>query len=191
MHFFWWNYAYYPPLVGQLVWLRLKLLLWELKNCVRASCPCWLIDHLKLEQNFMADLLHRAISGYNESLCWPWACVPGYQVCRYNNPKCIQLLGTWSKRWRFNWQGSQLLKIVLRPDKTYASGSFPSPTGSQVWLTHNPPPPLWHTWDPNPQKNQKMLPQMAPIFLEAPNGWLRCRRRFFFQKNRPDNFGSH
>ena len=25
----------------------------------------------------------------------------------------------------------------------------------------------------------------GPIFLEAPNLWVRCRRRFFFQKNGP------
>ena len=34
--------------------------------------------------------------------------------------------------------------------------------------------------------------KMAPIFLEAPNLWVRCRRRFFFffQKNGPWIFGS-
>ena len=27
------------------------------------------------------------------------------------------------------------------------------------------------------------LRKMAPIFLQAPNLWVRCRRRFFFLKN--------
>ena len=32
--------------------------------------------------------------------------------------------------------------------------------------------------------------KMAPIFLEALNLWVRCRRRLFFQKNGPHIFGS-
>ena len=42
-----------------------------------------------------------------------------------------------------------------------------------------------------------MLPQalfvvrkMAPIFLEAPNLWVRCRKCLFFQRNGPHIFGS-
>ena len=32
--------------------------------------------------------------------------------------------------------------------------------------------------------------KMAPIYLEAFNLWVRCRRRFFFQKNGPHISGS-
>ena len=76
----------------------------------------------------------------------------------------------------------------------------PTPT-TDPWAQVGPNP---KKWDPkmapgisgSPER-LTTLPQalfffrkMAPIFLEALSLWVRCRRRFFFQKNGPHIFTS-
>ena len=69
--------------------------------------------------------------------------------------------------------------------------NFPNSSGIHNKMAHRQMAPyFWKPWMADYVAAGFFFQKNDPKFLEALNGWLRCRRRFFFQKNCPHISGS-